>query len=86
MKVLSNKGNAKFDLNDVRDFQSRLYEGRAIQEDLAEHIDYMKVLQGVLSKNVPSERSNGILNLCYIFFYRNTKSEEIESALVNSFV
>lgn len=83
LKVLSSKGNARIDSEDVRDFQFRIYEGRAMQEDLAEHIDYMKVLQAVLSKNVPSERYNGIMNLCYIFFYPNVTTVEIDGALVN---
>lgn len=81
--MLSSKGNATLTLNDVRDFQFRLYEGRAAHEDQAEHIDYMKVLQSVLSKNVPAERSNGIMNLCYILFYPKATPEEIKSALVN---
>lgn len=83
LKLLSSKGNATLSVDDVREFQKRLYEGRDAKEDRAEHIDYMKVLEKVLSKKMPAERYIGIMNLCYIFFYPDAKQQEIESALVN---
>lgn len=47
-------------------------------------MDILKIFQSILSKQLPPERSQGIMNLLYICFYTDATTEEIESALVMS--
>lgn len=66
----------------VRDFHTFLNEQLASNNAWieAKRIDYIKVLQLILSKNLPPERYNAIINLYYVLV-----SEQIESALINCF-
>lgn len=46
-------------------------------------LDYYKILQSTLSKHLPAERYNGIINLFYINLVPNATADEIASTLVN---
>lgn len=46
-------------------------------------LDNYKILQSSLSKQFPSERYNGIVNMFYVSYYPNATSEEIESVVVS---
>lgn len=75
--------NSKIDVNNVRDYQSKNeFLRRASAGDIAGVMDELKVFQSILSKDLPPERYNGILDLRYVIFYQNATSNEIKSALV----
>lgn len=81
-----NKTNAKIDVEAVRDYQSRSYKHiymRNNPEEMVKALDISKMLQSLLSKDVPAERSNNAFNLFFALGYPNATSEEIESALVS---
>lgn len=71
----------------MKEFQSKIYNlrnetttHRAVTEAFV--VDYLKVAQSILSKQLPAERYNGIINLEYVLAYPNATTDETESALV----
>ncbi|XP_037040224.1 uncharacterized protein LOC119077144 [Bradysia coprophila] len=44
-------------------------------------MDYLKILQSILSRQLQPEQYDGVLNLLYIFLYQNATLDEKESAL-----
>lgn len=52
-------------------------------EDGARPLDYLNILQSILSKKMQPERFNGILLLKYVLRIPNTKYSDVENALVN---
>lgn len=79
-RVPPKKDNTKIDANNLSDFYSM--KDNATTGALAK-LDYYKILQSTLSKQLPPERYNGILNLYYINLYPNATAEEIANTLVN---
>lgn len=78
----SNHENAKIDVNKMKDFyMSELYFKRP-NEEIAMEIDDLKIVQTILSKQIPPELYNGIVNFLYMLTNPNTTSEEIGSNLV----
>lgn len=51
-------------------------------EDVAYEIDSLKIVQLVLSKQLPKEQYNDIIHLMYVINVPNATTEEIEGALV----
>lgn len=49
-------------------------------------IENLQMIQVVLSQHMPAERYNGLMNLCFLLYYPNVTSEEIESTLVSKIV
>lgn len=47
-------------------------------------MDFYKIKQSILSRQLPPERYNGVMNVIYIVLNPNATTEEIESALVIS--
>lgn len=56
--------------------------GKVSALDIAIELDDMKIVQSILSKQLPPERYNGVINVLYIFKYKNATTEEIENTLV----
>lgn len=76
--------NSKIDMKQLRDFHSTdPYFIKADGKDIAFKMDEVKECQSILSKELPPERYNGIINLIYIFNNPKATSEEIEYTLVN---
>lgn len=75
--------NSKIDVHQVNDFHSN---GSIFNSSRAELItlENLKVLESILSKQLPPKQYNGIVNLCYMIYNPNATSEEIESVLVIS--
>lgn len=68
----------------VRDRHTDLYKIPTYREFfLVGIIETLKVIQSILAQNMPAERYNGLINLCFVLYYPNVTSEEIESALVS---
>lgn len=82
-RIPKEKGS-KIDLNQLRDFHSTdfYYSKQFEGAELATEIDKLKELKSILSKELPPERYNGIINLIYIFRNPKATSEEIENSLV----
>lgn len=77
--------NTKIDVNQVKDFHSSdAFIKQMTDLETAIRMEHVKILESILSKDLPPERYTGILNLFYVFINRNATTEEIESALVNS--
>ena len=70
-------------MNQVKDYYSK---DSILKLENAEKItvemDRLKTLQTILSKEMPPERYNGIINVNYILLNHYSTSEEIESSLV----
>lgn len=74
---------SKIDMNQLRDFFAtddyfKILEG----EQIAMEMDGLKKYQSILSKELPPEQCNGIMNLAYILHNPKATTEEIESTLV----
>lgn len=80
-KILKEK-NATIDVESVRVFQSSLFERANMKSLLAQHIDHMKAFHTKLSKEVPAERLNGVMNFYLIIAYPNATTEEVKIVLV----
>lgn len=79
--------DTKFNVSQVKElYSSSPYLITASAFDIEIEMDDLKILQSILSKQLPPERYNGILNLFYIFLDRNATSEEIENTLVMSHI
>lgn len=50
--------------------------------ELLHKLEYYKIGQTILSKQFPSDRYNGIINMFYIYLNHNATSEEIQNVLV----
>lgn len=75
--------NSTIDMDQLKDFHSTdAFFSRASAAEIAIKMENIKILQSILSRQLPSERYNGIINSFYVFMYQNATSEEIESALV----
>lgn len=76
--------NVTIDVENVKEFHSLLNMQRASNVAWSEVrcIDHVKLLQLILSKNVPPERYNGIINLYFALAHSNATSREIENAVV----
>lgn len=80
------KNTSKIDVNGVRKYKSVDRFGNATSmsaEEAIGWIEYLKIFQIDLSKQLPPERYNGIINLIYITLYPNATRNEIEGGLVN---
>lgn len=73
--------NSKINEKNVRDFYAYFNRGRA-NSTPPMRIDHLKVFQSILSRKLPSERYNGVVNFFYIISYLNATTEEIENTLV----
>lgn len=73
-------------MDNVKEFHSFLNERRALNLSWSEGrcIDYVKLLHLILSKNIPPERYNGIINLYFALAHSNATTEQIKSALVKN--
>lgn len=80
-KSLRNK-NGKIDATKVKEYYKTGAHFTRPSGEIAMVIDELKILKSVLSKQMPSEQYNGMLNLLYILAYPNATTEEIQSALV----
>lgn len=72
-----NKTDSKIDINDIRNFQSHY---QSIGYEI--RIDGLRIFQAILSKELPPEQYNGIVNVEYAIVCENATSDEIGSALV----
>lgn len=73
-------GNAIVVVNTMKDiYKSDQY---LTEKEVAMAIDDLKIVQTILSKQMPPEQYNGILNFRYMHINPNTTSEEIDNALV----
>lgn len=82
-KLKPNEKHSKIDVDRVKNYyseDSHFKPENAVKRAI--QIDKLKILQSVLSKDLPPERYNGLINLSYVFVYPNATTEEIESALV----
>lgn len=77
------ENNSKMNVESVRDHVAKLFENEFFRENILGMIDSLKVIQLVLSQNLPPKRHNGLMNLCFLLFYPNVTTEEIENTLVN---
>lgn len=75
------QNNTKIDVNSLKEFYSSK-ESFQRNSAGASAIEYYKILESTLSKQLPPERYNGIINLFYILLYPDATSEEIASTLV----
>lgn len=78
-KMNLSRADTKIDENQVREYHSL---GNSSATDIAIAMDELKILQSILSRQLPSERYNGYINLIYILLYPNATSTEIEGSLV----
>lgn len=78
--TLVKHANSKIDADYMKIVHSR-YNGSSVT-DVAVEMDKVKILQSILSKHLPPERYNGLINLFYLFKNPNATSTEISSALV----
>lgn len=74
------QNNTKIDANNLSEFYAK--KENATSGVIAK-MDYYKILQWTLAKQLPPERYNGILNLFYINLHPNSSAEEIATTLVN---
>lgn len=79
------QNNEKIDVNGLKEFYSlkESYHHGAPGMDYIQKLDYYKILASTLSKQLPAERYNGIINLYYIILYPNATPEEIANTLVS---
>lgn len=80
MDTLVKHENSKFDVEYMKNFHSICNETNVTS--IAVEMDKVKIVQSILSKQLPPERYNGLINLLYIFKNPNVTSVEITSALV----
>lgn len=80
-----NVNNSKIDEKVVKDHFVEAYYEFTDPADIHEKLDHLKIAQSILSRQLPPERYQGILNFCYIFSYPNATNEEINSVLVMIF-
>lgn len=50
--------------------------------EIAIKLENIKILELILSRQLPPQQYNGILNFLYINLYENATSQEVENALV----
>lgn len=74
-EISKNDENSKINVNDF-EIRSKTVPDYKI-------LDNVRILQTILSKHLPAERSNGIIDLIYVARPSAT-SEEIQSALVKT--
>lgn len=77
-----NEKNSTIDVEYVKYIHSVSYQPWENITDLAVTMDNVEILRLVLSKQLPAERYNGLINLFYIFENPNATLTEITSALV----
>ncbi|XP_037049498.1 uncharacterized protein LOC119083795 [Bradysia coprophila] len=70
---------SKIDVNTVQNRHASMPELGAEQRISA--LENMKILKAYLSNGLPPELMNGMLNLYYVWVYRDATTEQIESAL-----
>lgn len=83
-KIQKNEKTSKIDLDGIRKFQSHVVEFSIKNETPFEEIiviDYLKVVQSILSKNFSPDQYIGITNLFYVIVYSKATTEEVEGAL-----
>lgn len=74
---------SKIDVTRLREFHSTNDNFKKINNiQIAKIMEMLKEYQSYLSKELPSERYNGIINLLYIIYNPKATSDQIESALV----
>lgn len=76
---------SKIDVNSVKEFFNSITYVHLKGQSSAKIpiiMEEQKIFHSFLSKQLPPERYNGLVNWCYIFLYENATSEEIEGALV----
>lgn len=78
--ILVKRDNSTIDVESMKKFYSRYNETSGM--DIAVEMDKVKILQAILSKQLPPERYNGIINLLYIYNNPKATLTEITSALV----
>lgn len=74
--------NQKVDVSKIKDLYTTEPEFKRSDGDIAMEIDDLKIFESILSKQFPSERYNGMVNLLYVLTNPKATSEEIQSALV----
>lgn len=79
------QNNEKIDVNGLKEFYSlkESYHHGAPGMDYIQKLDYYKIVASTLSKQLPAERYNGIINLYYIILYPNATPDEIANTLVS---
>lgn len=77
------KSDITINENHVREYHS-INLRNSTATDIAITMDDLKIFQSILSRELPSERYDGYINLSYILLYSNATSEEIKSSLVMS--
>lgn len=77
-----NERNSKIDVNQVKNFSSKDPSRSTVLKAI--YIDYLRISQKILSKQLQSERYNGVVNLLFVCIVDYATTEEIRSALVNS--
>lgn len=87
--IPTKQNNVKIDVNGLKEFHSMkeiFYRDPTrphdSDTDYIAKLDYFKILESTLSKQLPPERYNGIINLVYIMLHPNATSEEIANTLV----
>lgn len=73
--------DTKVDESIVREYHS-LHLRNSSATDIAIAIDDLKIFQSILSRQLPPERYDGLINLIYVLRYPNATSAEIEGSLV----
>lgn len=83
-KDFSEGKNSKIDVNQIKiwNHQKDGFLDVSYNELSKMHIEQMKIGQIVISKELPSERYNGIYNMHYIILNHNATTDEIDMALV----
>lgn len=71
---------SKIDVNTVQSRHASMPELNAERRISA--LENMKIFKAYVSSRLPPEKINGILNLYYVWVYRDATMEQIESALV----
>lgn len=79
---ISRRENGIIDGKMLRNYHSYVLSSNANVLGNAGKIDRLKIYQSILSKQLPPERYNGIVNLFYGIEYPDATTEEIESVLV----
>lgn len=83
--VLKHERILKIDANSLIKFKSEIdYYGFNSAERKVGMIDRFKTHQLILSKHLPAERYNGVMNLLYATYCPDATTAEIESALVDT--
>ena len=82
-RMIPKESNSKINVNNVKDFYTKNDFSKGNDEAYVRVLmETVKIIQTILSRQLPPERYNGMINLSFIALYQNATTEEIQSSLV----